>query len=474
MFKLTNIVATIGPTSHDIAILESLIHAGVNIVRMNFSHGDHEYHGWTINAARELSTKLNRHIGVLLDTKGPEIRTGKLVDGNPIQLVAGQQIIVTTQEILGDTTQIAISYRELCQDVVIWWLIMIADGLICLEITKINTDHVVCMIRNGWTLGEKKNVNLPGVKVSLPAMSEQDRKDLLFGCQQQVDFIAASFIRKASDVREIRDFLTANGGKYIKIISKIENQEGIDNFEEILAETDGVMVARGDLWVDIPLHHVPLAQKMMIRTCHQAGKPVITATQMLESMIQNPRPTRAEVTDIANAVLDGTDAVMLSGETAGGKYPVEAVSVMTDVICKAESEYTIFGGYKDSILTNSDDLTSAVAKGAVQTAQAVGATLIIAASVAGTTVRALRKHDPMQPILVLTNHIETARQISLVRWAQAVLVDPINSYENLYTIAIHEAKKRWLVSTWDLVVIVGGGSIGAVGVTDSMKVVKVN
>lgn len=291
-------------------------------------------------------------------------------------------------------------------------------------------------------MGEKKNVNLPGVKVSLPAMSEQDRKDLLFGCEQQVDFVAASFIRKASDVTEIRDFLTANGGKYIKIISKIENQEGIDNFEEILAETDGVMVARGDLGVDIPLQNIPLEQKMMIRKCHEVGKPVITATQMLESMIKNPRPTRAEVTDIANAVLDGTDVVMLSGETAGGSYPLEAVTVMAEVCQKAESQYREFNKTDKSRPYAGNDLTSAVAKGAVQTAQLVGATLIIAASVAGTTVRALRKYDPMQPILVLTNHIQTARQTSLIRGAQAVLVDPINSYENLYAVAIGQAKQR--------------------------------
>jgi pyruvate kinase len=363
--------------------------------------------------------------------------------------------------IAGNKDMISITYTPLCSDTVVGGKIMLADGLIALEITDIYTDQVKCKVLNSGKLGERKNVNLPNVKIQLPALAEKDKADLLFGCQQQVDYIAASFIRKSADMHEVRNFLDNNGGKYIKIIAKIENQEGLDNIDEIIELTDGVMVARGDLGVDIPLEHIPLAQKMMIHKCNQAGKLVITATQMLESMIQNPRPTRAEVTDIANAILDGTDAVMLSGETAAGSYPLEAVTVMAGICATIDPTVTenhnIYTDHTPSQRKQeiASELTCAIAQGAVTTAHAIHAACIVTLSNAGTTVRQIRKHNPLCPLVVLTPYITTTRQLMMLRGVSAYMIDAPHSYTDIYTIITNILLDHDHAVSQDMIVVTG-------------------
>ena len=341
--KKTKIVCTIGPKTESVEKLTELVNAGMNVMRLNFSHGDYEEHGTRIANFRKVMEATGKQLAILLDTKGPEIRTIKLEGGNDVDLVAGQEFTFTTDtSVVGNKDKVAVTYAGFAADLNVGNTILVDDGLIEMEVLATSETEVKCKVLNNGALGENKGVNLPGVSVNLPALSEKDKNDLKFGCEQGVDFVAASFIRKASDVQEIREVLAANGGENIHIISKIENQEGVDNFDEILELSDGIMVARGDLGVEIPAEEVIFAQKMMIEKCNRARKMVITATQMLDSMINNPRPTRAEAGDVANAVMDGTDAVMLSGETAKGKYPVEAVTIMaqiakrTDSVLKAE------------------------------------------------------------------------------------------------------------------------------------------
>lgn len=334
--RKTKIVCTIGPSSESLENVKKLILAGMNVARLNFSHGDFEEHGNRIKNIRQACKELNKNVAILLDTKGPEIRTGKL-EVEPIELVQDEYITLTTEEILGNKDRISITYQDLPSDVEPGSTILIDDGLIGLTVIEVSGSEIKCRIVNGGTIKSKKGVNVPGVNISLPGITEKDANDITFGIEQDVDFIAASFVRKASDVLEIRELLAKHNASHIQIISKIENQQGVDNLDEILEASDGLMVARGDLGVEIPAEEVPLAQKLMITKCNVAGKPVITATQMLDSMQRNPRPTRAEASDVANAIFDGTDAIMLSGETAAGKYPVESVLTMSRIAEKAES-----------------------------------------------------------------------------------------------------------------------------------------
>ena len=330
--KKTKIVCTIGPKTESEEVLLSLLNAGMNVMRLNFSHGNYDEHENRIKNLRAVLNKTDLQAAIMLDTKGPEIRTMKLENGKDISLNAGQIFTFTTNKtILGNSKCVAVTYSGFTNDIKIGNTILVDDGLLCMTVIDILQDQVVCQVLNNGDLGENKGVNIPGVSLTLPALSEKDKRDLIFGCEQRVDFIAASFIRKHSDVQNIRDHLKQYGGEHIQIISKIENQEGLDNFDKILEESDGIMVARGDLGVEIPVEEVILAQKMIIAKCNQAGKVVITATQMLDSMIKNPRPTRAEAGDVANAILDGTDAVMLSGESAKGKYPLESVTIMAKI-----------------------------------------------------------------------------------------------------------------------------------------------
>eukprot|EP00899_Mesostigma_viride_P018209 jgi/Mesvir1/2638/Mv04398-RA.1 len=404
--SLTKIVCTLGPVSRSVEVCEKLLRAGMNVARFNFSHGSHEYHQETLDNLRQAMRNTKIMCAVLLDTKGPEIRTGFLVDEKPVKLVQGAEVTLTTDyDIKGSEKLVAISYKRLAYDVAVGGQVLIADGSITLTVLECNTaaGTVRCRCENTAVLGERKNVNLPGVVVDLPTITEKDKVDILeWGVPNNVDFIAASFVRKGSDLVHIRKVLGAHA-KNIKIISKVENQEGLVNFDAILAMSDGIMVARGDLGMEIPTQKVFLAQKMMIHKCNSLGKPVVTATQMLESMIKNPRPTRAEATDVANAVLDGTDCVMLSGETAAGAYPVEAVKVMQQICCAAEASLDYESVFKHVLKHAPLPMSplESLASSAVSTAMKVHASLIIVLTRGGSTASLVAKYRPSMPILTV-------------------------------------------------------------------------
>ena len=468
--KKTKIVCTIGPKTESKEVLKQLLEAGMNVMRLNFSHGDYEEHGRRISNLREVMAETGMRAAILLDTKGPEIRTIKLEGGNDVSLVAGQEFTFTTDRtVIGNNKIVAVTYEGFASDLKAGDTVLVDDGLIAMEVKEVSGNEVKCIVKNNGDLGENKGINLPNVSVNLPALAEKDINDLKFGCEQGIDFVAASFIRKAEDVLAVRKVLCENGGENVKIISKIENQEGLNNFDEILEVTDGVMVARGDLGVEIPVEEVPFAQKMMIEKCNEAGKPVITATQMLDSMIKNPRPTRAEANDVANAIIDGTDAVMLSGETAKGKYPVEAVKVMTRIAEKTDPLI-----YTNVEFENEDaTITEAVAKGTVDVAEALEAKLIVVGTGTGRAAKSLRKYFPTARILALTNSQTTANQLLLSRGVLSVVAEKPESLDCFFKQAEAEAVKTGLVKSGDIIVVTCGEQVYVQGTTNTMKVIKV-
>ncbi|MEH6531192.1 MAG: pyruvate kinase PykF [Photobacterium frigidiphilum] len=466
--KKTKIVCTIGPKTESVEMLTKLANAGMNVMRLNFSHGNFEEHGQRIVNLREVMAASAQPLAILLDTKGPEIRTIKLENGEDFALVAGQEFTFTTDiTVVGNQDCVAVTYPGFAKDLTKGNIILVDDGLIEMEVLETTETEVKCKVLNNGDLGENKGVNLPGVSVKLPALSEKDKADLVFGCEQGVDFVAASFIRKEDDVKEIRALLTANGGEKIQIISKIENQEGVDNFDSILEASDGIMVARGDLGVEIPVEEVIFAQKMMIEKCNRARKVVITATQMLDSMIKNPRPTRAEAGDVANAIMDGTDAVMLSGESAKGKYPIEAVTIMaqickrTDSVLKAE-----LGSRLDSSRLR---ITEAVCKGAVDTSEKLTAPLIIVATEAGKSARSIRKYFPTAKIIAVTTNQKTAAQLCLTKGVTPIVVDAIDSTDAFYSRGKEIALETGLGAKGDIVVMVSGALVPS-GTTNTASV----
>ncbi|MGB5864262.1 MAG: pyruvate kinase PykF [Sulfitobacter sp.] len=466
--KKTKIVCTIGPKTESVEMLTKLANAGMNVMRLNFSHGNFEEHGQRIENLREVMATSAQPLAILLDTKGPEIRTIKLENGEDFALVAGQEFTFTTDiTVVGNQDRVAVTYPGFAKDLTKGNIILVDDGLIEMEVLETTETEVKCKVLNNGDLGENKGVNLPGVSVKLPALSEKDKADLVFGCEQGVDFVAASFIRKEDDVKEIRALLTANGGEKIQIISKIENQEGVDNFDSILEASDGIMVARGDLGVEIPVEEVIFAQKMMIEKCNRARKVVITATQMLDSMIKNPRPTRAEAGDVANAIMDGTDAVMLSGESAKGKYPIEAVTIMaqickrTDSVLKAE-----LGSRLDSSRLR---ITEAVCKGAVDTSEKLNAPLIIVATEAGKSARSIRKYFPTAKIIAVTTNQKTAAQLCLTKGVTPIVVDAIDSTDAFYSRGKEIALETGLGAKGDIVVMVSGALVPS-GTTNTASV----
>jgi pyruvate kinase len=436
-------------------MLTKLVQAGMNVMRLNFSHGDYQEHGARILNIREVVQETAIKVAILLDTKGPEIRTMNVTDGD-VLLEAGQTFTLTTdQSISGDKTRVAVTYRALPNDLSVGNTVLLDDGLIQLTVTEIAGTEVVCRVENTGELGNKKGVNLPGVSVKLPALSEKDKADIVWGCGQEVDFIAASFIRKASDVEEIRALLIDNGGSNIKIISKIENQEGVDNFDAILLASDGIMVARGDLGVEIAVEEVIFAQKMMIKACVLARKPVITATQMLDSMIKNPRPTRAEAGDVANAILDGTDAVMLSGESAKGKYPVETVAIMAQICARTDmAMHQIERPLPDEQGTLR--VTESICKAAVHTAQDLDIQLIVVGTVQGRSVKAVRKYFPRAQILALTRDSKTAQQLCLTKGVTTSLVEPFENSDCVFSKAKEKAVEKGLAVSGDAILVVAG------------------
>ncbi|WP_054939863.1 pyruvate kinase [Paenibacillus ihuae] len=467
--RKSKIVCTIGPASESLENIKKLILAGMNVARLNFSHGDFEEHGNRIKTIRQASKELGKTVAILLDTKGPEIRTGKL-EVEPIELVQDEYLTLTTEEILGDQNRISITYSDLPNDVQVGSTILIDDGLIGLTVVDIQGTEIKTRIVNGGTIKSKKGVNVPGVSISLPGITEKDTNDIVFGIGQDIDFIAASFVRKASDVQEIRALLEKHDASHIQIISKIENQEGVDNLDEILAVSDGLMVARGDLGVEIPAEDVPLAQKLMIQKCNIAGKPVITATQMLDSMQRNPRPTRAEASDVANAIFDGTDAIMLSGETAAGKYPVESVLTMSRIAEKAESALNHREIFMKQQIAQETTVTEAISQSVAISALDLNAKAIISSTVTGHTARVVSKYRPKSQIIAVTTQERTMRQLALVWGVTPVFGPEATSTDELLQTALTGGKASGLVKAGDLVVITAGIPLGRSGSTNLVKV----
>ena len=451
--KKTKIVCTLGPVSENEETLRELIKNGLNVCRLNFSHGSHEEHKGRMDLVKKLREELNMPTAILLDTKGPEIRTGKF-DAPEVLLEEGQTFTITMKDVMGNKEMCTVSYKGLANDVKTGDTILIDDGLVGLTVKEVNGDDIVCEVQNSGIVKNHKGVNVPGVKVNLPAITEKDRSDIEFGIEQGIDFIAASFVRKVSDVLAIREILEANDATHIKIISKIENQEGVDNLDEIIAVSDGIMVARGDLGVEIPTEEIPVVQKLMIKKCNEAGKPVITATQMLDSMIRNPRPTRAEVTDVANAIYDGTDAIMLSGETAAGKYPVEAVKTMATIAKRAEETMR----NRRTKINKSKNVTDAISYATCTTAMDLDARAILSSTASGHTARMVSKFRPDCPIIATTSDESVRRQLSLTWGVLPVMRNKSANTDQVIVNSIEAAKTAEYVNENDIVVITAGGS----------------
>lgn len=466
--RKTKIVCTIGPVTESEEMIGRLISAGMNVARLNFSHGDHSEHKRRIDRIKSVREKLGVPVAIMLDTKGPEVRLGYFRDGKA-DLEKGQRFTLTIKDIQGDSSQCSITYKELPGEVSAGSRILIADGVIELKVLEKNDTDVICEVLNGGTLGDRKNVNIPGATSKLPAITEKDVADLIFGVENGVDFIAASFIRKATDVLEIRRVLEEKGGKHIHIISKIENQEGIDNLEDILRVSDGLMVARGDLGVEIPTEDIPMIQKLIIRKANEIGKPVITATQMLDSMIRNPRPTRAEVTDVANSIIDGTDAIMLSGETAAGKYPVEAVQTMASIAVRTEKELD-YGKSMHSFSGRKITVANAISHSSCTTAFELQAAAIITPTQSGSTARMISKFRPKAPIIAATSDRSVMRKLCLSFGVYPVRVPQANMTDEIIDLSVNAAVSAQLVKSGDLVVITAGIPSGVAGATNLIKV----
>jgi pyruvate kinase len=468
VLRKAKIVCTIGPASESVETLKKLIHAGMNVARLNFSHGSHEEHAARIANIRQAARETGKQVAILLDTKGPEIRTGTLaVDA--VELQEGQTIVLTTEDVPGTAERISITYADLPRDVKKGDTILIDDGLIGLTVEAVEGHEIICRIKNGGTLKSKKGVNVPGVKINLPGITEKDAQDIEFGIRQGVDFIAASFVRKAADILEIREILERHG-VHIDIIAKIENEEGVDNVDEILAVSDGLMVARGDLGVEIPAEEVPLVQKKLIKKCNELGKPVITATQMLDSMQRNPRPTRAEASDVANAIFDGTDAIMLSGETAAGKYPVESVETMNRIALRAEQELNYREILYNQAVQKQMTITDAISQAVANAALDLDAAAIITATESGHTARMVSKYRPKAPIVAVTPHAEVVRRLALVNGVYPVLGPMANTTDEMLELSVQQSLEAGYVRHGDLVVITAGVPVREVGTTNLMKI----
>lgn len=466
--KRTKIVCTLGPASDKEETLRDLINNGLNVCRFNFSHGTHEEHKVRMDLVKKVRTDLAQSIAILLDTKGPEIRTGDF-DLPEVLLEEGQKFTITMDEVLGNKEKCTVTYKHLSKDVVSGDTILIDDGLIGLRVDEVKGDEILCTVQNSGVVKNHKGVNVPGVKINLPALTDKDISDIEFGIAQGIDYIAASFVRKASDVLAIKEVLENNNAKHIQIISKIENQEGVDNIDSILNVSDGIMVARGDLGVEIPTEEIPIAQKMMIKKCNEVGKPVITATQMLDSMIRNPRPTRAEVTDVANAIYDGTDAIMLSGETAAGKYPAEAVKTMATIAKRTEKTIDYNQLLKKRKIADIT-VTNAISHATCTTATDLNASSIITFTSSGHTARMVSKFRPQCPIIATTEDEGVMRLLALTWGVYPVKTSNVGSTDEIIDKSIDAVKKINHLNVGDLVVITAGVPVGVSGTTNLIKV----
>ncbi|WP_061100719.1 pyruvate kinase [Enterococcus faecalis] len=468
--KKTKIVCTIGPASESVDMLVNLINAGMNVCRLNFSHGDYEEHGARIKNIREAVKITGKRVAILLDTKGPEIRTNDM-ENDAITMKIGDSVRISMTEVLGTNEKFSITYPELINDVNVGSHILLDDGLIDLEVTDIDRDanEIVTVVKNEGVLKNKKGVNVPGVSVNLPGITEKDANDIRFGIGQGIDFIAASFVRRASDVLEITKILEEENATHIQIIPKIENQEGIDNIDEILKVSDGLMVARGDMGVEIPTEDVPVVQKALIKKCNALGKPVITATQMLDSMQRNPRPTRAEANDVANAIYDGTDAVMLSGETAAGDYPLEAVQTMARIAVRTEETLVNQDSFALKLYSKTD-MTEAIGQSVGHTARNLGIQTIVAATESGHTARMISKYRPKAHIVAITFSEQKARSLSLSWGVYATVADKPSSTDEMFNLASKVSQEEGYASEGDLIIITAGVPVGEKGTTNLMKI----
>ena len=456
--RKTKIVCTIGPATESKEILEKMIDEGMNVARINFSHGDYEEQSARIDAIKNVREKLKKPVALMLDTKGPEIRIGKFETGE-INLEEGDTFTLLNEDILGDKKKVSVTYKNLADEISIGTTILINDGLIECKVENIEGKDIICKVLNGGKLTDRKSINIPNSKINLPSLTEKDKNDIKFGVENDFDYIAASFIRKPEDVLEIRNVLKEYGGDNIKIISKIENREGVDNFDAILEVSDGIMVARGDLGVEIPMEEVPIYQKKFIQKCCQVGKPVITATQMLESMISTPRPTRAEVSDVANAVYDQTSCIMLSGETAVGKYPTQCIQTMNKIAKSVETNIKYWKRSRRREDIKFDNYEYNLNRSVANTARDIDADVIFAYTQTGDTPRMLSSFLSECSIIALTSTKKTFEQLAMVWNVMPVLIEDKQEPNDIIEAGIKKAKELGYVKDGDLAVIAGGASI---------------
>jgi pyruvate kinase len=467
--RKTKIICTLGPAVDNPEILERLMRKGMDAARMNFSHGDHDEHKKRLENFKKVRDKLGLPIPMLLDTKGPEIRIGRFESGEAT-LVEGHPFTLVHDDILGDNTKVSVTYKELYKDVSRATRILINDGLIELEVEQIRGKDIHCTVRNGGSIGDKKGINVPGVEINLPSLTDKDIEDIQFGIENGFDFIAASFVRKAQDVMEIKKILEKNDGHGIMVIAKIENRQGVDNIDEILKVSDGIMVARGDLGVEIPVEEVPIVQKMLIDKCYRNGKPVITATQMLDSMIRNPRPTRAEASDVANAIFDGTSVIMLSGETAAGKYPLESMDTMARIALKAEKAINYWKEFSAMRYDMEVSITNAISHATCTTAMDLDAVAIVTVTQSGRTARMISRFRPDCPIIATTTSQMVQRQLNMSWGVTPFLVRVAQSTDEMFDMGVDKALESGLAKNGDVVVITAGVPAGISGTTNILKV----
>lgn len=467
--KKTKIICTIGPACEEPTMLKKLVSAGMDVARLNFAHGDFKEHEKRVNYVKLISEELQKPVAILLDIKGPEIRIGHLKESS-YQLIAGKFITLTSDEMIGDSNKLSISYKGLVDDVSKGARILLDDGLIELEVVEVFDTDIKCIVKNDGIITSRKSVNVPGIRVNLPGVTEKDKQHILFGIKHNIDIIAASFVRDPHDILEIREILEENNAGNIQIIAKIENREGLDNLKEILEVADGIMVARGDLGVEIPLEEVPSIQKQMIQTCNQYGKPVITATHMLETMQYNPRPTRAEANDVSNSIIDGTDVVMLSGETAIGKYPVESVQMMARIIEKTERQLNHREMIKRYRSSGEISTAEAISYSAVLNSLNLGAQAIITPTETGFTSRMVSKYRPSAPIIAVSSNESTIKSLSLVWGVIPLLGEKSSDTDELMSSSIRIAKSSGWLRDEDIVIITAGIPVGQGGSTNLIKV----
>ncbi|AUG56626.1 pyruvate kinase [Acetivibrio saccincola] len=467
--RKTKIICTLGPAVDSEEMLRQLMLKGMDVARLNFSHGSHEEHKARVERFKKVRDSLDLPVALLMDTKGPEIRLGKFKD-KEVKLEKGDKFVLLSEDKLGDEKEASVSYKDLYKDVEKGSSILINDGLVELVVEKIKDKKIYCRVVNGGIIGDNKGINVPGVDLHLPPLTEKDIEDIKFAVENEFDFIAVSFVRKASDVIEIKKVLEENKGQEIKVIAKIENREAIENADEIVEVSDGIMIARGDLGVEIPVEEVPIVQKMLIEKCYKNGKPVITATQMLDSMIRNPRPTRAEASDIANAIYDGTSVIMLSGETAVGKYPVETLETMSKIAQKAEMSIDYWERFSKMQYDTSPSVTNALSHAACTTAQDLKASAIITVTQSGRTARMISRFRPQCPIIATTVSQRVRRQLSLSWGVYPYLVPEASCTDDMFDTGVEKALESKFVDNGDLVVITAGVPIGVSGTTNMLKV----